>query len=376
MDSIINEISRLRKGSPLIIDYKDSNKYRVVALEANGTKTAYYFTTPVYSSETGKMLDMKFRYKNGIVCSEGSNSSISVSDCIRIKNIEGSCTVFLSGSVRPVSENEFLFGNDRVFPTTNGIAIRSNCTEEAPFVFTIETNRVLSGIRANDKYFALMSERFRPFLVFSCIGTSDANRNIISPAKISYEKITDEKYTVTVTPCSSLGKSVLVEVNLYEPKLFLDTTVESKNRRTNNAFGGVAFVGNTDEFGEQWLYSKVDYTKISEVNEKSILSAVLHIPKLNNAPIVLSAYKTATRFCSFGSTWVNKIAESTAISDSRTADRYIELNLTSLFTDKEKKLLKSDGFILKPKNKNVGFSAISTADNYLFPQILEINYKK
>ena len=33
MNSILGEISTLRKGAPLVIDYKNSNRYRLVAIE-------------------------------------------------------------------------------------------------------------------------------------------------------------------------------------------------------------------------------------------------------------------------------------------------------------------------------------------------------
>ena len=45
MNSILNEISKLRKGTPLVIDYKNSNRYRVVAVEPDGSKTAYAVST-------------------------------------------------------------------------------------------------------------------------------------------------------------------------------------------------------------------------------------------------------------------------------------------------------------------------------------------
>ena len=54
MISILNEINKLRKGKELIVDNKNSNRYRVVASESDQSKTAYYFTTPIYNSRTQK----------------------------------------------------------------------------------------------------------------------------------------------------------------------------------------------------------------------------------------------------------------------------------------------------------------------------------
>ncbi len=375
MNSILGEISTLRKGAPLVIDYKNSNRYRLVAIEPNGTKTAYYFTSPIYNSRTRKAVDMKFHSKAGVAYTTGSNANITVGSNIRMENSEGSCVISLSEHISHISETEIVYVNNRLYPTTNGVAIRSLCNEGKGCTFSVEVNKPFLEIRANDKYFALMSERFRPFASISSIGTSDANENIIAPAKISYQKITDRKYTVCVLPCSSLGESVLIEANLYEPKLFQDTTVESKNAKVNNAFGSVGFIGSTKEFGEQWLYSRPDFTKMSELNDKKILRAVLHLPKLNTGAVELTSSKVAARFCSFGSTWDNKIAEAAAFNESRITDHYIDFNFMPVLADKQGRLQRGEGFILKAKRKNSGFSVVATGDNYFFPQILEVNYR-
>ena len=375
MNSILGEISALRKGSPLVIDYKNSNRYRLVAIEPNGTKSAYYFSSPIYNSRTRKAVDMKFHSKNGVAYTTGSNANITVGSNIRMENAEGSCVISLSEHISHISETEIVCANKRLYPTTNGIAIRSLYNEGKGCTFSIEISKPFLEVRANDKYFALMSERFRPFVSFSCIGTADVNGNIISPAKISYQKITDRKYTVSVFPCSPLGKSVLIEANLYEPKLFQDTTVESKNAKVNNAFGSIGFIGITKEFGEQWLYSRPDFTKMSELNDKKIVRAILHLPKLNTGAVELTSSKVAARFCSFGSTWDNKIAEASSFNESQITDHYIDLNLMPVLTDKQGRLLSSEGFILKVKRKNLWFSVVATGDNYFFPQILEVNYR-
>ena len=375
MNSILGEISTLRKGAPLVIDYKNSNRYRLVAIEQNGTKTAYYFSSPIYNNRTRKAVDMKFHSKDGVAYTTGSNANITVGSNVRMENSEGFCVVSISEPIARISETEIVYTNKRLYPTANGVAIRSLCNEGKGCTFSVEISKPFLEVRANDKYFALMSERFRPFVSFSCIGTSDANGNIIAPAKILYQKITDRKFTVSVVPCSSLGKSVLIEANLYEPKLFQDTTVESKNAKANNAFGSIGFIGSTKEFGEQWLYSRPDFTKMSDLNDKKILRAILHLPKLNAGAVELTSSKVAARFCSFGSTWDNKIAEASAFNESQTTDHYIDLNLMPVLADKQGRLQRGEGFILKEKKKNSGFSVIATGDSYFAPQILEINYR-
>lgn len=375
MNSILEELSKLRKGIPLTIDYQNSNRYRVLTIEQNGTHTAYYFTSPIYNHQTRKGVDLRFHRDGNAAYSTGSNATITVDENVRLENTEGTCMISLPERISRISETEIVCANERLYPTTNGIAIRSFCGEGEAYEFSVEISKPFLDVRANDKYFALMSEKFRPFMSVSCIGTANAKGNIISPAKISYQKISDREYSVSVAPCSSLGESVLFEVNLYEPKLFQDTTVESNNAKSNNAFGSIGFIGTTNEFGEQWLYSRPDFTRLSELFGQKILRATFHLPKLNDEAIELKASKVAARFCSFGSTWNNKIPEITAFSESKTTDHYIDLDLTPMLIDKHGRLLRGDGLILKAKKKKSGFSVIATGDNYLFPQILEINYR-
>ena len=73
--------------------------------------------------------------------------------------------------------------------------------------------------------------------------------------------------------------------------------------------------------------------------------------------------------------WDNKIAEASSFNESQITDRYIDLNLMPVLTDKQGRLQRGEGFILKAKKKSSGFSVVATGDNYFFPQILEVNYR-
>lgn len=292
-----------------------------------------------------------------------------------MENAEGLCIASLTDHVRLVSESKALCNSERISPTTNGVAIWSACSDGNPYSFTLEVSKPVLEVRANDKCFALMSEKFRPFIVVSCLGTTDANDNIIFPAKLRYEKLCDCKYSIIISPCSTLGKSVAFELNLYESKLFQDTTVESKNPEINNVFGSVGFIGSTKEFGEQWLYTRPDISKMNDLYEKEILGAILHLPRLNHSEIALTASRVSERFCSFGSTWDNRIATASSFSNPLIREHYLDLNIMPILTNKYGKLVQSEGFILKAKANSSDFAVIATADNYFHPQIFEINYK-
>lgn len=376
MQSVLGEISKLRKGSPIIIDYHNSNRYRLVVQESNGTKTAYYFSTPIYSRRTRKMIDVKFQSNGDAIFSTGSNTNITVSRNVLIENAEGSCYIELSQNCNLISSQKVRCGSMVLIPTTNGVAFKCALKTNDKATFTIEVGQPFLNVRANDRCFALMKERFRPFVVFSCIGTVDTSGDVIAPAKIEYQKLTDRRYRIAIFSTSPLAQSVLFEANLYENKLFQDTTVESMNPSTNNAFGSVGFIGNSSAYGEQWLYTRLDYSRIPEIMDKRIQKAVLHMPKLNQSKVEFSAYKVSARFCSFGSNWNNKIPGETPVSDLSSQNGYQSLDFTSLLIDgRTKTITKSEGLILKPKVKGSGFSVIATGDSYLAPQIMEINFR-
>ena len=376
MKSILEEITKIRKGKPIVIDYKNTNRYRVVLKEQNGTKTAYYFSSPIYNMRTNKGIDFKFKKNENGFYSCGSNADIQITKEVYIKNTVSYCRMSLNHSVDFNNEYEIQCGKDVMVMTTNGIAYMAFVQDKGNISFELEVGIPFMNVTSNDKCLCFMQDQFRPFLTVSCIGTAGKHGEIISPARISWRQIDDRKYAFTITPCSPIGEYVLFEVNLYEEKLLQDTTVESNNPKINNVFGGTAFVGNTVEYGEQWLYARPDYSKMSELMDKQIRQAILYIPKYNQAQIELSAFNVATRFCSFGSNWENKIAINSGIADSNTLQTYHTLDVTRIFADNRTKFFKiSEGFVLKTKVKGKGFVVISTGDSYFAPQIFEINYK-
>lgn len=374
MESVLKEIISIRRNDSIIINYNNNNRYRLVLHENDGTSSAYYFSTPVYNLNTRKILDFKFKEKNNIFCAEGSNTNIVVSDSILIKKNKECLNIALSKRAKMVSSKEIRVDNSSVFLSSNGVVIKCP-TNESAISFIIDISEPFLNVKSNDKYVALMKERLKPFAVFSCIGSVDETGNIISPANIYCKKISDKKYEIFISAISPLAHSVLFEANIYENKLFQDTTVESKNPSINNVFGSVAFLGETSAFGEQQLYSRIDCSKIPEIMNKQIKKMTLHIPILNNHKIELGVSKASARFCSIGSNWNNKISGASLSSKATSFGKLYSIDLMPLMVDARKKTIKeSDGFILKSKLHNSGFTVISTGDSYYNPQILEVNY--
>ena len=114
------------------------------------------------------------------------------------------------------------------------------------------------------------------------------------------------------------------------PKLILDTTVESKNPDKNNAFGAVAFLGNSQEYGEQWLYSRFNVMQFTDLNYYIVESANLYARRFSNTKVDVKAYKMSMPWCSFGSTWNTKTNYAELLSQARILNNYKVIDLTSI----------------------------------------------
>ena len=374
MKSVLNELTRLRSGAPIVIDYHNSNRYRLVVQEDNGSKTSYWFSTPIYGRKTRKLVDMRFHSDGETIYAEGSNADITLCHNLSMKNTEGSVSIELPQKPVLISSQEARSGPCTLTPTTNGAAVKCDVRGGTVSGFTLEAGQPDLNVRSNDRCFSLMKEEFRPLAVLSCVGSLDASGNVIAPAHMECQKLTDRKYFISISAASPLAHSILFEINLYENKLFQDTTVESMNPYTNNAFGSVGFIGNSFLYGEQWLYSRPDYSRMPEMMDKRIHKTILHLPKLNQSNVDVRAFKVTGRFCSFGSNWDNKVAGGASVSDSLTIAGYQSLDITPLLVDfRTRTIASSEGLILKSKVKDSGFSVIATGDSYYAPQILEVN---
>lgn len=375
MNSIINEVQKLRQSKPYTIDYTNSNRYRLVINEDDGTKTAYCFSSPIYSGKTGKLADLKFICDTGCACYEGTDCRVLLCDDISFENKDGICRFSLPGKVSAVCERAVAYGDIETSPTLNGLTFRVPCGGDEAFSFVITTAVPEMSARVNNKAFSLMLSHFKPLMTVSCIGTMDNKGCIVAPCVLEYKVLNEKQYLVTIRSVGGKGKYVFFEANMHEPKLFQDTTVESFNPKVNNAFGTTAFIGNTSVYGEQWLYSRPELSMVSELFYTAINKIVMHIPDLNQSKTELSAYAVANRFCSFGSNWENKIPAKGKLSESCLSAGYHSIEITELMTREGTKHLDlTEGLIIRTQKKDGKCAAISTGDGCYAPQILEVNF--
>lgn len=377
MTPVFEQISRLRGGKAVCADRRNRNPYCVISCETDGSRTAYCFGTPVYHMQSRRFLDMTFEAHEDLLTAYGSHSRITLDGNAHIEGPGGWCELSLPDSKPCLSEDGTVrYGEDCVFAAANGIAVRAVCQAGEARTWRLRVSRSFLHVHANDRCFALMADTYQPFVTFSAIYAQDENGQVIAPMTLDYHKISDWEYDITARCGSPHVRFLFFEVNLYVPKLFADTTVESRNPDTNNAYGGSAFLGITADYGEQWLYTRLDLSKLSEFLDRSIIQVQLHIPAYCNRNATLRAYRITRRFCSFGSNWNNKIPAAASYADTKARGEYQTLDLTALITDPVTRLFRiSDGFILKKQGKEGGFTAIATGDSYMTPWILEIRFR-
>lgn len=370
MISAMREIYKLRNGELFEIDPNNRNRYRILVKENVGT-TAYCFSTPIYNMDSRKLVARRFENAGDAYVFTGSNATVTAyKSQIVLKNAEGSASIHLPIDKMSLCENNLCADGWEIHPTFNGVLIRAN---RPSIRMKIRVDKPFHSIRHNSKSFAIMQEEFRPYLTLSPLWAVNAEKAVF-PTEVSYEQIDQYSYQVELRAME--GNSINFEIDLYEPKLFQDTTVESVHPDENNAFGGIAFLGRNKWVGEQWLYTRPDFSKVPELYSVYVKKALLHLPCPYTTGTKLAVFAPAARFCSFGSTWNNKIAEIPKSAFASEQNGYATVDLTDIITDPvERRLLYTEGLIFKPTGTDNGFTVISTGDNYALPQILEVHYE-
>lgn len=376
MKSVFQEIENLRDGSSINMIESILNRYTVVCQESDRTHTAYCFSVPIRNVKTNDVVDMCFHHNKYVSVFTGSEAKITIDDKARLVNRYGRCDIIFQSGVTKKTANAVYLGKEDCFaeicPTLNGLMIIMdyNPTQYQSRLI-LNLDRIFESTRTNGKYFSIMRDKFIPFITVSCMGVINNCGEVIAPCEVDNQKISDVEYALTFSTKIKNISRIAVEINMQETKLFQDTTVESQNPKLNNAFGGVAFLGKSKYFGEQWLYSRLEMSNISQFHNKKILKTVLHIPKIGHSMIPLTVNQISSRFCSFGSNWQNKIAVTNSVSESSISNGYYHFDVTKLFGNLIKK---SENFVIRGKSTNTP-TIISTGDNFYAPQILEVKYQ-
>ncbi len=363
MRSVLEEIQYLRGNKNFIIDRSNQNRYCVLVGEDDG-KTSYYFSSPLYDRTNKKLVTPKIWKTTDGNEIRGTNGTVKIQETRLIfENQDGKVIVELM--------NSKIRANQNLYPTLNGAYFQLS-QQDFRFSIRIESNKETS-ILLNSQCLACMKGMFTPFFSIASMYAKTLSGELL-PGSIEWNQ-----KGKTVVEGKIFGREdtefLCFEANLYEPKLFQDTTVEQKAPNQNNVFSAVGFIGSTEQIGKQWLYSRPDIFQITEENCGFVEKVWFHIPKIYGKAKYLKVFAPQKRFCSFGTTWNNQVEHVEKTCEIQESERYLSIDVTKLFVDaKYRFLIANEGIVLKGTSPNHSVT-LATADCYSHPQILEIQWK-
>ena len=367
----LETVASIKKQSTLDVDTNQCNRHCILLNTKNG-KEAYYFATPIYNLSSRKLINRQFMsVQNGYRLIGSSCEVIITSTQIKFLRQEHWVCVNFGGTLRWILQDNVLI-SDRltIIPTYNGIAIRGRVEQ---LWFDVTMNLPYNSVRKSRNCVCFMESQFKPIFVVSSLYSQKSN-NECNPLAIKYKEENKSHGTFSCVVSDHIFNQGIVEFDFYESKLIQDTPVSGKHPKENNAFGPIAFIGKSNFYGTQWLYSRLDIGKILEVQNKLIYEIKMHIPKISQGTIPVDLFHLTGRFCSFGSTWDNKIPKSEKHNAITVNQDYICVDLTSLYVN-QGRFVESSGVVFVPgRSTDFGNQVFVTGDTYLTPPVISIRY--
>ena len=354
--------------------YNIINRYAIISQPFNGNKKAYYFSTPILYKSNNKPVKGNFQKKENFYYYKGSNCEVKIyDDYIILSNSKEKVFLYFDRRKNMFLSNDgsYLKSEDIIlFPSFNGIIIKQR-GNKVRLKMEISTH---ANVKSNSKYFSFMRSKFQPIVTFNAMFAENRYRDIFCNIILHPKKITETLYEVELSVTGENTFQLTYDINMYEPKLIQDTTVESKMPKENNAYGNISFLGKSNCCGTQIVYSRIDVSKMDLPTNLKLDNVKLHIPyyAVNGNDFRISV--PIKRFCSFGSNWDNKISYSNAALSGTRNNGYITFDISKYVISKTGDWNPNEGFVIQSRGEH--FSIIGTGDNYYTPQIIEITFKK
>lgn len=372
------EIVKQRLGDENISENKPYSRYGMNLKMSNGEERLCFFTAPIFN-ENG-LVERKFEKSENGFCFRGSNGEIMVSSSgVLVKNKAYQAKLRWEKEQRfTLSENAGCLRSEsmEISPTLNGVLVAQKY-EHRPLYFWFESDSKYKGFaRMNTKYFAYMKEQYVPYVTLNTVWASDEAVCNMMGADLAMKKDSETQFRFRMTATDPKATKLNWEINLYEPKLIQDTTVESRRPNENNVYGNIAFLGETPDHGVQYLYSRFDLDKIKLDPTKRAKRVFLHVPCYNTrGSQKLCAASPIRRFCSFGSNWANKMPTTDFSVKYRWQNGCFVFDLSDYMLSESGKWKENTGIVLRLAGaKDV--LILATADNYNMPQMIEIEYER
>ena len=365
-------VSLISGSKELNVDTHQSNRYCILVNSEKG-KEAYYFSTPIYHEHSCRLVRPQFVVSNDGFHFVGSNCEVRVTSTnLKLQRGTQSCVLqFERPQAWEFRGKELISDQLSIVPTYNGVCIEGDILQRA---FEVTADFGYQSLRTNQSCVCFMESRFKPIMVMSALFATRQGTGC-QPLQLSYRKTSVSNGALSFAADNRYCTHAAFEISFYEPKLIQDTPVSGNYPRENNAFGPIAFVGKSNYYGTQWLYSRLDIGKMPELNGKRIQKIKLYIHRFTSKATELNAFALSNRFCSFGSTWINKIEKEERHDSLKVDQDYLCLDLTQRYVNRGL-LSESAGVVIAPARStdDVGYQAISTGDSYLAPPVLCVKY--
>lgn len=372
-ESPLETVFYLNKTSVLDVDDNQLNRYCIL-LNSNQGKEAYYFSTAIYNEYDLTLVKRQFYKENQIYKFTGSNCTVNVTPYqISLNRDNRKMFIKLEEPMDWRLNNGILISSDfTVIPTYNGISIKGDIKK---MTFNVKINFEYENIREAHNCVCFMETFYKPIAVFSGLYCIDCMKKY-KPINIQLHKTSEKIFNVSLYTEDVFCNECVCEINFYESKLIQDTAVSSKHNEENNAFSPVAFIGQTDLYGTQWLYSKLDFTKLFDLKNKNIYEIKLYIPYLYPQNAKINVCELTNRFCSLGTNWNNKIVDDSRKTLISFDKKYICIDLKDSCI-RTNELWESFGMLIKLiDNQLSDYLLVSTGDSYTTPSVLYVKYKK
>lgn len=367
----LNEVLQLVNDKSLSLSSKQSNRYGLQFVCENGGEN-YYFSTPIYQQDTNKLICLQFQQQGDFFIFEGSNCVVIVS-AKQIRFIQRNKDLFLlfKNPIVWTFDNGALFSERlSISPSYNGVMLAGDLDA---MQFDVFTTFDYESFRKSKNCVGLMENHFKPIFNFSAL-IAKGDDDELFPLIVRYFEKNKQEGKVAFLATDEHCTQGVIELNFYEPKLMQDTPVSEKRPVENNAFGAIAFMGQSEYYGSQWFYFRPEFHNVPEMKNKVIQKITLYLPCWNTSNLLMEMHNLQSRFCSFGSNWENKIRTGERRYAASQKDGYLSIDVTQLYSYSGQ-LTASIGTVLiaRPTNQ-ASFQIISTADCYARPPILCVKY--
>lgn len=366
----LRTVAELHCSSALDVDMQQSNRYCIRLNTPNG-KEAYYFASPIYNAYSRKLVRRLFLQSGSEFRFCGSNCSVTVTGTqISLRQGDRSLTLtFRRQQLWQLRDGHLESADYAVYPTCNGICLGGK-VETLRFGYSARVSH--RSVRISQNCLCWMEQQFKPAVVVSALTAEGAGKNV--PLRVRLEQTSESAGTVFFETTDPVFRRGWLEIDFYEPKLIQDTPVSGRFPKENNAFGPVAWIGKSAFYGTQWLYTRLDVSKIQELRSAHIREMKLYLPRLSGGTAAPELYGLTARFCSFGSNWDNKVGQAEGGQAVTVTPHYLCLDLTRFYTNRAR-LTESVGTVLTPSRTwEPGCHTVATGDCTAMPPILCVKY--